>query len=495
VAEYAFKHPLTQEVALGSQLKERRRQVHATVAGAIEQQDAEHLDERAALLAHHWEEAGEAFSAARWHRGAADWAGRSDPTQGMRHMRRVLALTDGLEASDERSALRLDACHSLLAQGGWRVGLSTEEAEQLFAEGRALARLSADADKAIGLYIGYAAVVGVGGDVRRYHEISREALDLIDASVSPGLTALLLVGMSYSSFCLGHLRDALEFAERVTSLLLEGDSNAGIETVAFSALDWSFQERGWLRALLGCLDDARALLREAIVRARSRDPGDVLAWSLGATAEISDWSGDSAAHPLAQEARRCALEAVDLAERMGNHAARVHAYRRLGVGHMLHSDWRAAAAVLEGALALARQHRTGLELESLILAYLSRAYLGTGDVARARATAEQAIERAGAQGARYFECLGWLALARALRAEQSATAGEEIERCLDRALELVNETEARAIEPQIIEERAHLAQLRGDDATAAADRQRAHALYVAIGATGHAERLAKEMGL
>ncbi len=31
VAEYAFKHPLTQEVALDSQLKERRRQVHAAV--------------------------------------------------------------------------------------------------------------------------------------------------------------------------------------------------------------------------------------------------------------------------------------------------------------------------------------------------------------------------------------------------------------------------------------------------------------------------------
>jgi hypothetical protein len=113
---------------------------------------------------------------------------------------------------------------------------------------------------------------------------------------------------------------------------------------------------------------------------------------------------------------------------------------------------------------------------------------------RGRATAEQAIERAGAQGARYFECLGWLARARALRAEPSAAAGEEIERCLGRALELVNETEGRAVEPQIIEERARLAQLRGDDATAAAERQRAHALYVAIGATGQAERLAQELG-
>ena len=53
VVEYAFKHPLTQEVALGSQLQERRRQTHAAVAHAIEQAYDTRLDEQAALLAHH----------------------------------------------------------------------------------------------------------------------------------------------------------------------------------------------------------------------------------------------------------------------------------------------------------------------------------------------------------------------------------------------------------------------------------------------------------
>jgi len=281
-AEYAFKHPLTQEVAYQSQLRERRGRAHAAAARAITELHADQLDERAALLAHHWEAAGEALTAARWYRRAAEWAGRSDPTQGMRHMRRVLALTDGLDASDERSALRLDACQSLLIQGGWRVGLSSEEVEQLFTEGRELTTRSADADKTIGLYIGYATVVGLGGDVRRYHEIARETFDLIDARVSPGPTAILLVAMSYSSFCLGRLRNALEFAERVPSAV-KGDPNAGIETAGFSALGWSFQQRAVQGALLGCLDDARVLLREAIRLARSRDPGDVLIWSLGAT--------------------------------------------------------------------------------------------------------------------------------------------------------------------------------------------------------------------
>jgi hypothetical protein len=49
VAEHTFKYPPTQEVALGSQLKERRRQVHAAVARAIEQQHPGHLGVRAAL--------------------------------------------------------------------------------------------------------------------------------------------------------------------------------------------------------------------------------------------------------------------------------------------------------------------------------------------------------------------------------------------------------------------------------------------------------------
>ena len=57
VAEYAFKHPLTREVALHTLLQERRRRIHASVASAIEEASREKLDESAALIAHHWEEA------------------------------------------------------------------------------------------------------------------------------------------------------------------------------------------------------------------------------------------------------------------------------------------------------------------------------------------------------------------------------------------------------------------------------------------------------
>src|SRR5262249_62118434 len=91
-AEYAFKHPLTQEVAYGSQLGERRKRVHAAVAHAIEATSAEKLDEQAALVAHHWERAGEALVAANWHARAADWAGARDREALYRPCERVRAL-------------------------------------------------------------------------------------------------------------------------------------------------------------------------------------------------------------------------------------------------------------------------------------------------------------------------------------------------------------------------------------------------------------------
>jgi len=68
---YAFKHPLTQEVAYRSQLAERRASTHAAVARALEELHAGRLGEQAAFIAHHWEAANKPYIAARWRRRAA----------------------------------------------------------------------------------------------------------------------------------------------------------------------------------------------------------------------------------------------------------------------------------------------------------------------------------------------------------------------------------------------------------------------------------------
>ena len=51
--QYTFKHALTQEVAYGSLLHERRRALHARIVGAIEQVHAGNMGEQLERLAHH----------------------------------------------------------------------------------------------------------------------------------------------------------------------------------------------------------------------------------------------------------------------------------------------------------------------------------------------------------------------------------------------------------------------------------------------------------
>src|SRR5256886_5503156 len=63
--EHAFRHPLVQEVAYRTQLLDRRRGTHAAIARALLTIHGPAAASHAALLAHHFDEAGEHLEAAR----------------------------------------------------------------------------------------------------------------------------------------------------------------------------------------------------------------------------------------------------------------------------------------------------------------------------------------------------------------------------------------------------------------------------------------------
>src|SRR5436305_552488 len=69
--QYAFKHPLTREVAYHSLLGDQRARLHAMVAAALEKLRADRLGQYASLIAHHWEASGMRYEATRWQRRAA----------------------------------------------------------------------------------------------------------------------------------------------------------------------------------------------------------------------------------------------------------------------------------------------------------------------------------------------------------------------------------------------------------------------------------------
>src|SRR5262249_22990474 len=142
-AVYAFKHPLTQEVAYRSQLGERRARVHRAVALATADLHRDKLDEHAALLAYHWEAAGNALESARWSRRAAEWVRATDLLAATDHWRRVRALLKRVPESEETIALGIAARIRLLGLS-WTLGISPEEGVDLCAEGATLAQRSAD---------------------------------------------------------------------------------------------------------------------------------------------------------------------------------------------------------------------------------------------------------------------------------------------------------------------------------------------------------------
>ena len=80
--------------------------------------------------------------------------------------------------------------------------------------------------------------------------------------------------------------------------------------------------------------------------------------------------------------------------------------------------------------------------------------------------------------------------ARALLGSEGASSAAEVERTLAEVSALIDETEARCRGPIVHEISAELAHLRGDEATSKRELREAHRLFVEMGATGHAERIA-----
>jgi tetratricopeptide (TPR) repeat protein len=194
-------------------------------------------------------------------------------------------------------------------------------------------------------------------------------------------------------------------------------------------------------------------------------------------------------------ARAQALESLEIAEKLGSAHSRATSLSYLGVVQLLHEEWQEAIDALEQGLEIARGRRTRLDIGALMLANLARAYLGAGQVDKARQTDEEAVQAARQRGKPSHEIQAQLSLARALRADDGANARAAIEEALARALELVEETGAKTYEPQILEERSEFARLLGGEATRERELREAHRLFVEMGATGHAKRLAKELGL
>jgi class 3 adenylate cyclase/tetratricopeptide (TPR) repeat protein len=476
IAEFAFKHPLTEEVAYRSQLGRRRCVTHAAAARAIEEVYSERLDEMAAVISGHLERANDPLAAARWGARAAGWAGQSHPNDALRHWRRVRALVRDHHADSGAAGLALGACIWIL-QYGWRLGISDDEVEQVLLEARELATGNTWALGAVNGAHGIAR--GMVGNVTEALVGARAAERLADEAGD--LELRMSVGTAYWLSLAGQPKEALEKLE----LSLEeagADYQLGRQILGFSAVIWATLFSGFILADIGRFADARAAFEEAERLAVEHDDPESLGWvhgNQGTLATLVGEPGDSLRHTR---------EAVKIAERLGSSFQRATAYWGLAQAYSARGDWPEMLIAAETSRRIVRENRTGLQYEAGQLALISKARLEQGDLDGALEAAAEGARIAVAQGTRPQEVLCRIALGRALAGDRPSEARAELEQARELAEEM-----GLALLPQVHESLADLAGLHGRAEAEARQLELARQGYESQGAIGHLRRVTERV--
>jgi class 3 adenylate cyclase/tetratricopeptide (TPR) repeat protein len=481
LAQYSFKHPLTHQVALESQLGDARARRHGAVARELVTRHANKLDENAALLAYHFEASGAALEAARWHGRAAEWIGFNDVDESARHAQSVRDLAigyDGAEVAD----LVLSASYRLMTFQSQQ-GSQREKFRELLDEGRLLAKQSTDPGAFPQLLMGYANTCVLVGDIAEGFGFFEEAERLASGLPDPGLGLEAGTFLAWAEISLGRLSDAVERCRPiiVSGCRHEATFGAPVDSLAGVMQMWALFERGMLATCLQVAQQTRRLQQGA---------------RLSVLAKIG--TGMTECRALAHQgelerALRIAADLVEAAQRGRNANLISLAMMCTGEVEILRGRFTEARIALEEAKRVARQTETMLNLEARTLFLLARAYLGEGARAEALATSEEAISIAQQRGARHHE-----AAAHVVRADVHLTLSgldrtAEIESAHAHAAELIEQTGAGIVTPDLHLSRARLAELREDRSARQRALENALACLEEMGARLRAGEVANEL--
>ena len=471
-ADLAFKHPLTQEVAYASQLSAPRARAHARVAAAIERLYPDNLEERAALLAHHTEAAGDKLAAARWHARAGVWVSSSSPGESMRHWRRVRDLADALEPDQEAAQLSVLARISMLTFA-WRLGMVAEEIKVIHDEG--VARIgpgdSAAAMRAL-LDFAYSANLFTKGREREAVEVARSLVPSAATMDDKGLLMNVAAGASFALHLLGHHREAYDLTDRALSEAGD-DLRCGAGLLFGDAYAFCLEQRGLVTAIMGDFPRGLADIERAIELAQAHGDPEVEAYVRDLRMYVGSLVGDFG--DVTAHGERIA----ELSDQLGTAAALV--LKSVNLARMARGEFAAAERDLVPALELVRERQVRLDLVPRLSTWIAEARLGLGRVEEALAGAEQAAAIARDRELRTLELFAQLMRARALCAKGDGGL-EEARAAALRALDLAHETDALAAEPQIHAALAAVARRAGD--AAEAERRHAQAARILAQVTG-----------
>jgi ATP/maltotriose-dependent transcriptional regulator MalT len=375
------------------------------------------------------------------------------------------------------------ACSSGLFLGP-TVGISRDEARALFEEGTTLASAHEDLHALTLLEASYAQIRGLHNEFPEMLDHATKAARLAERIDDIFLRVVAALFAIRPLQWMGRLREGREVCDQALELVENNpDHFAGNLFLSAALLN---SQAIFLRELDP--REALAVFERAIafVRKHGIEGEAVFIYTDAATASAA--LGDTA------RTLDLAHRAVELAEEHGGASARSQAQSSLLQAKILNREWADALEVAARIRSIVEETQIGHEFEIEALVGLSQAHLGSGDLAEAREAAEGALALTHSHGLRMMELWAVNVLARVAIAEGESSVAEA-EALLERAAQLIEETGVMRAKPGLSEGRARLARIRGDGGACEQHLRDAHRLYTEMGATGHAERVARGLGL
>ncbi|PWU17243.1 MAG: hypothetical protein C5B48_16225 [Candidatus Rokuibacteriota bacterium] len=433
--ECTFKHALTHEVAYGSVLHERRRDLHTRLVGAIETLHPDRLSEHVERLAHHalrgevW-----AKAVAYLRQAAAKAVTRSANREAVNCLEQALGasshLPEGPETRELAIDLRLDLQVPLNNLGEIeRVLDSLREAESL---------------------------AGALGDLRRtglvavYMAFGLWSTGHLDQAAASGERALAIartlgdVGLeAQANSRIGQAYGTMgEYARAIAAFKRNVDALVGdLQTERFGMPSppavMSRTWMGWCLASLGEFSAALAVGEEAVRMAEAADDRFGLALSQLRVGLIHLGQGD------AERALPRLELSLDCSRRFSFEILAVYAAHGIGEARAACGDTAAALPLLEEAAERAASIGFARGLPA-VLGALGESYLLAGRLAEARLTAGQMLDLTRAKGSRHSEAEALRILAE-VRARMDPVEASQAEQLYREALAIAEQLGTRPL--------------------------------------------------
>lgn len=466
--EYLFRHALVQEAAYSSLLKQDRRTLHRAAAETILALHAGREGELAAVVAMHFEQAGDGPRAADYLVLAGEHAlERFATREALAFFTRAIA-----SASVAQVETRLRAAIGA-AKGGWGFAASptlVDLLEQALAgDGPAPRELVAQA------YFWVAFLRRMRGEtpessaeLRRAIEHASEAGDEV-ANSTATVVPRALMG-AYASFS-GHLREG---ARQMHSALgvIEAKGDAVSAAMIANFLSGAYARMGDFAAAEGVLEHSK----------RYAEKGDAIA--------VVDLDIAMAGYSLERgdptQARASAVQCSTRAEELGAYACVVASNVVTGAASLASNDAANAKGALERGNELCRVIDFA-PLRTLTFALLGSARAQLGDMPGGIAGWNDALANARGMNDRYGEAQTLWGRGRSRARRQDADLSEALQD-LDRAVELFETMEARPSLARSLGDRAAVLRRLGRESDAANDERRSTAMGHELGLLDFAGR-------